>query len=47
MTVVELIRLLQECSPEKEVTVYDYGYEDWYSVVRVEEDDDDVKLNFE
>lgn len=46
MTVVELIRLLQECSPEKEVTIYDYGYGDWYSVVRVEEDDDDVKLNF-
>lgn len=47
MTVVELIRLLQECSPEKEVTIYDYGYGDWYSVVRVEEDDNDVKLNFE
>lgn len=46
MSVAELIRLLQECDPNKEVTMYDYGNGDWCSVVRVEEDDNDVKLNF-
>lgn len=25
MTVIELIQLLQECDPNKEVTMYDYG----------------------
>lgn len=47
MTVIERIRLLQECDPDKEVTMYDYGNSDWYSVVRVEEDDNDVKLDFD
>ena len=47
MSVAELIRLLQECDPKKDVTMYDYGNSDWYSVVRVEENDNDVKLNFD
>lgn len=47
MSVAELIRLLQECDPNKEVTMYDYGNSDWCSVVCVEEDDNDVKLNFD
>lgn len=47
MSVAELIRILQECDPKKDVTMYDYGNRDWYSVVRVEEDDNDVKLNFD
>lgn len=47
MSVAELIRILQECDPKKDVTMYDYGNSDWYSVVRVEEDDNDVKLNFD
>lgn len=47
MSVAELIRLLQECDQNKEVTMYDYGNSDWCSVVRVEEDDNDVKLNFD
>ena len=47
MSVAELIRLLQECDPNKEVTMYDYDNSDWCSVVRVEEDDNDVKLNFD
>lgn len=47
MKVEELIRLLQECNPDKEVTMYDYGYGDWYSVVRIEEDNNDVKLKFD
>lgn len=47
MSVAELIRILQECDPKKDVTMYDYGNSDWYSVVRVEEDDNDVKLDFD
>lgn len=47
MTVIELIQLLQECDLNKEVTMYDYGNSDWCSVVRVEEDDNDVKLDFD
>lgn len=47
MKVAELIRLLQECDPDKEVTMYDYGNSDWYSVVRVEEDNYGVKLKFD
>lgn len=47
MKVAELIRLLQECDLDKEVTMYDYGNSDWYSVVRVEEDKNDVKLYFD
>ena len=47
MSVAELIRILQEYDPKKDVTMYDYGNSDWYSVVRVEEDDNDVKLNFD
>lgn len=47
MTVIELIQLLQECDLSKEVTMYDYGNNDWYSVIRVEEDDNDVKLNLD
>lgn len=47
MSVAKLIRLLQECDPNKEVTMYDYGNSDWYSVVRVKEDDNDVKLYFD
>lgn len=47
MSVAKLIRLLQECDPNKEVVMYDYGNSDWYSVVRVEEDNNDVKLDFD
>lgn len=47
MSVADLIRLLQECDPNKEVVMYDYGNSDWYSVVRVKEDDNDVKLYFD
>ena len=47
MSVAELIRLLQECDPNKEVVMYDYGNSDWYSVVHVEEDNNDVKLDFD
>lgn len=47
MTVIELIRLLQECDPNKEVVIYDYSNSDWSSVDSVEEDDNDVKLDFD
>lgn len=45
MTVIELIRLLQECDPNKEVVIYDYSNSDRSSVDSVEEDDNDVKLD--
>lgn len=47
MTVSELIQLLQECDPNKEVVMYDYGNSDWYSVDSVKEDYNDVKLDFD
>lgn len=47
MSVAELIKLLQQCDPKKDVVIYDCCCEDWFPVDSVKEEDNDVKLNFD